>query len=91
MNQRQDFLQDYWIGLHYIVIPEHSIHDSLSYLNQPVLRSEPGVVCSGSWVQGADVLSGPGSVTVEVEAVARLRPHKVAQTWNELRWVDLGP
>lgn len=28
---------------------------------------------------------------MEVEAVAHLRPHQVAQTWDELGRVDLGP
>lgn len=61
-----------------------------SYLNQPVLRPEPGLVCRRSWVQGADVLSGPGALTMQVEAVANFRPHQVAQAWNKLRGVSLG-
>lgn len=61
-----------------------------SYLDQSVLRSEPGPVCGWTRVQGADVLSRPWPIAVEVEAVACLRPHQVAQTWNRLRRVNLG-
>lgn len=69
----------------------HSGHATPSHLYQPVLWPEPGVVRGGSWVQGADVLSGPGSVTVEVEAVARVRAHQVAQTRSELGRGGWGP
>ena len=70
----------------------HSIHlPPSSYLNQSVLWPEPGVVRGRPWVQGADVLSRLGSITVEVEAVARVSPHQVAETWGELGRVDLEP
>lgn len=76
---------------------QHFIHNSHStqapppsYLHQPVLRPEPGVVGGGPGVQGADVLPGPGPVAVEVEAVAGAGARQVAQTRGELRRVGLG-
>lgn len=68
-----------------------SIHTLSSYLDESVLRPEAGAVCGRSRVQGADVLSRSRAFAVEVEAVARLRPHQVAQTWNELGRVDPEP
>lgn len=35
-----------------------------SYLNDSVLRLQPGAVSGGSWVQAADVLPRSGSITV---------------------------
>lgn len=61
------------------------------YLNESVLRPEPGVVSGRPRVQGADVLSGPRPVAVQVEAVARLRPDQVAQAGDELGRVGAGP
>jgi len=85
------------LTLHYILISnaiilnKGPINTIFSYLNEPVLWSQSGMVCRWSGVQGADVLSGPRPITVEVEPVAHLRPHQVAQTWNEFGWFDLGP
>lgn len=62
----------------------------MAYLDQPVLWAEPGVVCRRSWVEGADVLAGPGSVAVQVEAVAVFRAHQVAETWRQPGQVCLG-
>lgn len=62
----------------------------MAYLDQPVLWAEPGAVRRRSRVEGADVLAGPGSVTVQVEAVAVFRAHQVAETWRQPEQVHLG-
>lgn len=62
----------------------------MGYLDQPVLGAEPGAVRRRSRVQGADVLAGPGSVAVQVEAVAVFRAHQVAETRRQPGQVRLG-
>ena len=63
----------------------------LTHLYHPVLGLEPGLIRRWSRVEGADVLSGPRSIAVQVEAVANLRPHQVAHAWSELRRINRGP
>lgn len=62
----------------------------MAYLDQPVLWAEPGAVRRRSRVEGADVLAGPGSVAVQVEAVAVFRAHQVAETRRQPEQVRLG-
>lgn len=50
---------------------------------------EPGTVRGRPRVEGADVLSGPGSVAVQVEAVAIFRAHQVAETRRQPGQVHL--
>lgn len=75
-------------------VHQHSIPTLLplltAYLDQPVLRAEPGAVRRRSAVEGADVLAGPGSVAVQVEAVAVFRAHQVAETRRQPAQVLLG-
>lgn len=61
-----------------------------SYLDQPVLRAEAGAVRWRSRVEGADVLTGPGSVAVQVEAVALFGAQQVAETRRQPGRVRLG-
>lgn len=63
---------------------------TLAYLDQPVLWAEPGTVRGRSRVEGADELAGPGSVTVQVEAVTIFRAHQVAETRRQSGRVHLG-
>lgn len=62
----------------------------MAYLHQPVLWAEPGAVRGRPWVEGADVLAGPGSVAVQVEAVAVFRAHQVEETRRQSGRVRLG-
>lgn len=68
----------------------HTSINNMSYLDQPVLWAEPGTVRGRSRVEGADVLAGPGSVTVQVEAVTIFRARQVAETWRQPGRVHIG-
>lgn len=62
----------------------------MAYLHQPVLWAEPGAVRGRPRVEGADVLARPGSVAVQVEAVAAFGAHQVEETRGQPGRVRLG-
>lgn len=58
-----------------------------SYLNHPVLSSQPRQFGGRSGVEGADVLPRTEAGAVQVEAVAFFGTHHVAQAGRQLRGV----